>query len=196
MSEIDVDADSDSSDGQTPPPIPARATPTPVNKRIKLDKGIDLSNVIRTPAHSSTSSKLTASDDEDPNPKRQRVTRHQEHNPLNYDTRIHPLDKYTRPAHFAKVNKEYGRVTQESKRSDTSDENANDNNVGKDDDASQTSHNAKSDTCEHEDADTEKEPIRTSRTAKRTLSPRLSSPHRWRSSRTLGRSESPNYDMK
>lgn len=193
MSDSDVDADSDSSDGQTPPPIPAQYASNPVKKRMKLEKGIELSNVMRTSTRGSTSSKLTASDDEDPSPKRQRVTRHQEHNPLNYDTRLHPLDKYTRPAHFAKVNKEYDRVRRDSKDSDTSDETPNENNDGKDDEASQTFDNAKADTDEHEDVDTEKVSTKTLRT---TLTPRLSGPHRRRSSRTLSRSEAPIYDMK
>lgn len=188
MSDTDVDFDSDSYDGQSQPIIPAQKVSTPVKKRMKLEKGIDISNVIRTPARGSTSSKLTVSDDDNPSAKRQRVTRHQKHNSLNYDTRLHPLDKYTRPAHFAKVNEEYCSAKQHAKHSDSSDGDIDDNNVGKDDGASQISQEAIS--------DTERTPVKTSHTAKRTSTPRFPSEHRRRSSRTLGRDEAPNYNMK
>lgn len=138
----------------------------------------------------------TKSDDEDPSPKRQRVTRHQGHNPLNYDTRLHPLDEYFRPAHFAKVNKEYGRATQDPEHSVTSDENIDVNNDEKHDEASRASQKAVSDMNKHDDADKEKNLAKPFRNTKRNSTPPLPSPNRRRSSRTLGRSEMPNYDMK
>lgn len=119
-------------------------------------------------------------------PKRQRTTRYKGYNPLNYDTRLHPLDKYTRPAHFAKVSAEHGGITKHSEQSDTSDEDV--------DTGSQEVDQA---TDEDEDVYKDNFPIEAStRTAPDPSTARLPSPNRRRSSRNLARREMPNYNMK
>ncbi len=148
MYDSGVEFDSGLSDGQTPPMIPAKNACMLAKKGMKLDGGIDLSNAIWTSAHTSSSFSLNVFDDEDPGPKRQCVTR------------LHPLNKYTRPAHVAGVSGEYGTAPPNSKGSNTSDEGINCETDEVEDAVSQASQEAKS--------TMEKKLVKVSRTAKRT----------------------------
>ncbi len=166
MYDIDVGSDSGLSDGETPPTILARNALIIAKKGMKLDGGIDLSNAIWTSTHTYSSFRRNIFDDEDPGPKRQCVTR------------LHPLNKYTRPTHVAGVSGGYGTAPRNSKGSNASDEGINCEIDEVEDAVSQASQEAKS--------TMEKKLVKVSRTAERTSVPRLPRSNRRRSSLTLG----------
>lgn len=198
-SNVDTESGSSSTDPLTRPRINDRNAPTSANKREKLGKGIHAGNILPTSSRSSRQrSSPSVSDEEAPSPKRQRVTRHQGHNPLNYDSRLHPLDRCTRPSHFAKVNAEYSKNTTASYGRDSLDGNI-DNNFDPDERSSQASQEADPEIGEEADADTvqKEEPVKVRLKAVKVVLPSYSpSPGSRRSSRNSRQRQRPNYNMK
>lgn len=172
---------------------------TSANKQKTFGKGIHAGNILPSSSRSSRQRSLpSVSNDEAPSPKRQRVTRHQGHNPLNYDSRLHPLDRYTRPSHFAKVNAEYNKNTTDSPGRDGLAGNSN-SNPDLDERSSQASHEADSEVGQEADAGTvqKEEPVKACSQLVNVVFPSYSpSPGSRRSSRNSGHRQTPNYNMK
>ena len=70
----------------------------------KINAGMDVDNIIATPAHDSKSSKASDIGDGSPKPKRQRMTRADRlgRKPVDYDMKHHPMDDVLRPKAAAK----------------------------------------------------------------------------------------------
>jgi len=174
MSTVGSDSRSGSSDGGTLESIPHKES-SATKPRPDPGRGVDKSDP--------TERVITENESEAPHAKRQRVTRHHGHNPLMYNARYHPADDFLRPANAAKL-KGKSRTHHPVQDGDTTEESAsNTEDGGNEGDF-------------HGSQETDLDVVNSDGTALRSASPQVPNLECRRSSRTISRSEAPNYDMR